>query len=61
MIQESGFIAVNQADGSFTKLNANGHIRIGRGEMKAGRDRLDAVRPGVLWMALSGLVHPPTV
>ncbi|MEZ6151857.1 MAG: arsenate reductase (azurin) large subunit [Pirellulaceae bacterium] len=49
LIQESGFIAVNQDDGSFTKLNANGHIRIGRGEMKAVAIVTDAVRPGVLW------------
>ena len=49
LIQTSGFIAVHSDESSFTSLNENGHIRIGRGEMKAVAIVTDAVRPGVMW------------
>ena len=49
LIQKSGFIAVHSDEATFTKLNENGHIRIGRGEMKAVAIVTDAVRPGVMW------------
>ena len=49
LIQESGFVAVHHDEASFTKLMENGHIRIGRGEMKAVAIVTDAVRQGVLW------------
>ncbi len=49
LIQKSGFIAVHQDDNSFTNLDKQGHIRIGRGTMKGVAIVTDAVRPGVLW------------
>ncbi len=49
LIQKSGFIAVHSDEASFTKLAENGHIRIGRGEMKGVAIVTSAVRPGVLW------------
>ncbi len=49
LIQTAGFIAVHADEASFTKLQENGHIRVGRGEMKGVAIVTDAVRPGVLW------------
>lgn len=49
LIQKSGFIAVHDDDATYSKLEENGHIRIGRGEMKGVAIVTDAVRPGVLW------------
>jgi arsenite oxidase large subunit len=49
LIQQSGFIAVHADDASYTNLQKNGHIRIGRGEMKGVAIVTDAVRPGVVW------------
>ncbi|MEM7315001.1 MAG: molybdopterin dinucleotide binding domain-containing protein, partial [Planctomycetota bacterium] len=49
LIQTGGFIAVHQDDATFTRLEEQGHIRVGRGEMKAVAIVTEAVRPGVLW------------
>ena len=49
LIQTGGFIAVHQDDANFTKLQENGHIRIGKGQMKGVAIVTEAVRPGVLW------------
>ena len=49
LIQTGGFIAVHQDDNLYSNLEEQGHIRIGRGEMKAVAIVTDAVRPGVLW------------
>ncbi len=49
LIQTGGFVAVHNNDDSFTKLNEQGHIRIGQGEVKGVAIVTDAVRPGVLW------------
>ena len=49
LIQTGGFVAVDADDNSFTRLEQQGLIRIGRGELEAVAVVSDAVRPGVLW------------
>ncbi len=49
LIQTGNFIAVNSDDASFTQLVKNGHIRVGRGEMRGVIIVTTAVRTGVLW------------
>jgi arsenite oxidase large subunit len=49
LIQTGGFVAVHNDDAMFKSLEENGHIRIGKGEMKAVAIISDAIRPGVMW------------
>ncbi len=49
LIQTGGFVAVDADAHSFTRLEQDGLIRVGRGSFEAVVVVTDAMRPGVLW------------
>lgn len=58
LIQTGGFVGVEGDDLSFTKLEASGNIRVGRGEIKAVAIVTDATRPGVIFTNFLDLASP---
>ncbi|MEM8681101.1 MAG: molybdopterin dinucleotide binding domain-containing protein, partial [Planctomycetota bacterium] len=49
LIQTSGFVAVDADDNSYTSLERDGHIRVGRGQCEAVAVVTPAIREGVVW------------
>ena len=49
LVQTGGFIALDALDGSFTRLQEQGFIRVGHGGFDAVVIVTESVRPGVLW------------
>jgi arsenite oxidase large subunit len=58
LVQTGEWVAVEEDDFSYTKLEKAGHIRIGKGALEAVAVVTDAVRPGVTWTNFLDLGSP---